>query len=69
LYMDITEFQILLSQSICGNIKLPNKIKYKIINKLSMINTLYNNSYKKYLYLEYSIISIYNYIEDYIDFL
>ncbi len=35
-----------------------------------MINTLYTIiSYKKYLYLEYTILSIYNSIEDYIDFL
>lgn len=69
IYTDITPFQNLLCQTICNNIKLPNPIKFKIINDISMINTLYNNSYKKYLYLEYTIISIYSSIEDYIDFL
>ena len=69
LYSDITPLQHELLSYICINNKLPNIIKYKIINEISTINHLYYNSYKKYLYLEYTIVAVYNCIKDYIDFL
>lgn len=63
------ELQKLLVSEICKNSRIPNNIKYKIYEGVSHINHLYSNSYTKNIYLEYCIMFIYKYIEDYIDIL
>ena len=51
------------------NTKIPNQIKYKIIDKISKLNHLYQKSYKQSIYLEYMIIDIYSLIAKYTHYL
>ena len=67
-YMDHTDsvdLQRIIIQRICSNYYLPNMIKYVIVNELTTINHLYQHSYRKPVFLEWIIYSLFKNLRHY----
>ena len=59
------ELQQYIVKQICKSITLPNAIKYNAIKDIVDVNHLYGYSYRKPLYLEYIIYSLFKHLEYY----
>jgi hypothetical protein len=59
------ELQQYIVKNICKSITLPNKVKYDAIKDIVNVNQLYGYSYRKPLYLEYIIYSLFKHLEYY----
>uniref|UniRef100_A0A6C0CE75 Uncharacterized protein n=1 Tax=viral metagenome TaxID=1070528 RepID=A0A6C0CE75_9ZZZZ len=59
------ELQQYIVKKICKSITLPNKVKYNAIEDIVDVNHLYGYSYRKPLYLEYIIYSLFKHLEYY----
>ena len=59
------ELQQYIVKKICKSITLPNKVKYNAIKDIVDVNHLYGYSYRKPLYLEYIIYSLFKHLEYY----
>ena len=59
------ELQQYIVKNICKSITLPNAIKYNAIKDIVDVNHLYGYSYRKPLYLEYIIYSLFKHLEYY----
>ena len=59
------ELQQYLVKEICKSITLPNQIKYNVIKDIVEVNYLYSYSYRKPLYLECIIYSLFKHLEYY----
>lgn len=59
------ELQQYIVKKICKSITLPSKVKYDAIKDIVEVNHLYGYSYRKPLYLEYIIYSLFKHLEYY----
>lgn len=59
------ELQQYIVKKICKSNSLPNKVKYDSIKDIVDVNYLYGYSYRKPLYLEYIIYSLFKHLEYY----
>jgi hypothetical protein len=59
------ELQQYIVKKICKSVTLPNKVKYDAIKNIVDANHLYGYSYRKPLYLEYIIYSLFKHLEYY----
>ena len=59
------ELQQYIVKKICESITLPAKVKYYAIKDIVDVNNLYGYSYRKPLYLEYIIYSLFKHLEYY----
>lgn len=59
------ELQQYIVKKICNSISLPAKVKYDAIKDIVDVNHLYGYSYRKPLYLEYIIYSLFKHLEYY----
>lgn len=59
------ELQQYIVKNICNSISLPAKVKYDAIKDIVDVNHLYGYSYRKPLYLEYIIYSLFKHLEYY----
>jgi hypothetical protein len=59
------DLQQYIVKNICNSISLPNKVKYDAIKDIVDVNHLYRYSYRKPLYLEYIIYSLFKHLEYY----
>jgi hypothetical protein len=59
------ELQQYIVKRICSSITLPNEIKHNAIKDIVDVNHLYGYSYRKPLYLEYIIYSLFKHLEYY----
>ena len=67
-YMDHTDsvdLQRIIIQRIGSNYYLPNPIKYAIVDELTTINHLYQYSYRKPIFLEWIIYSLFKHLRNY----
>jgi len=60
-----TDLQKLLVKRIGSNLYIPNSIKYKLVEDLCRINALYQHSFRKPIFLEFIIISLFKHLEHY----
>ena len=60
-----TDLQKLLIERIGSNLCIPNSIKYDLVEDISRINVLYQHSYRKPIFLELIIISLFKHLEYY----
>jgi len=60
-----TDLQKLLVKRIGSNLCIPNSIKYDLVEDISRINVLYQHSYRKPIFLELIIISLFKHLEYY----
>jgi len=51
--------------NISANLSLPNSIKEEVIKDICRINVLYQHSYRKPIFLEFIIISLFKHLENY----
>ena len=51
--------------NISENLSLPNSIKEEVIKDICRINVLYQHSYRKPIFLEFMIISLFKHLENY----
>ena len=59
------ELQQYIVTKIGSNLYLPNSIKYKVLQSIVDINKMYSYSYRKPIFLETIIYSLYNHLEHY----
>lgn len=59
------DLQQYIVKNICNSISLPAKVKYDAIKDIVDVNHLYGYSYRKPLYLEYIIYSLFKHLEYY----
>ena len=59
------DLQQYIVKKICKSITIPNKVKYNAIKDIVDVNHLYGYSYRKPLYLEYIIYSLFKHLEYY----
>ena len=59
------ELQKLFIIGICSNHSLPNSIKYAIVEDITKLNTLYQYSYRKPIFLECIIFCLFKHLEHY----
>jgi len=67
-YMDhknSNELQKLFIKRIGSNYTLPNSIKYNLVEELTIINSLYQHSYRKPIFLEWIIVSLFKHLQHY----
>ena len=67
-YMNHThsvELQRLFVEKIGSNAYIPNSVKYKLVEDMCRINKYYQHSYRKPIFLEFIIISLYKHLENY----
>ena len=64
-HKDSVDLQKLIIQRICSNYYLPNPIKYNIINEITTINYLYQYSYRKPIFLEWTLVSLFKHLRNY----
>jgi len=67
-YMNHThsiDLQMMLVSHIGSNISIPNSIKEQVIKDICRINVLYQHSYRKPIFLEFMIISLFKHLENY----
>ena len=67
-YMNHThsiDLQRLFVEKIGSNICIPNSVKYKLVEDMCRINKYYQHSYRKPIFLEFIIISLYKHLENY----
>ncbi len=62
---DSTPFQKYLVKQIGSNEYLPNPLKYKIVHDITYLNHLYQTSYRKSLYLEAILYSVFKHLQHY----
>ena len=60
-----TDLQRLFVEKIGSNSYIPNSVKYKLVEDMCRINHLYQHSYRKPIFLEFIIISLYKHLENY----
>jgi len=60
-----TYLQRLLVTNIGNNLCLPNSVKTNIIEDMCRINNLYQHSYRKPIFLEFIVISLFKHLENY----
>ena len=60
-----TDLQKLLVERIGLNLYIPNSVKYAVVEDICRINQLYQHSYRKPIFLEFIIISLYKHLENY----
>jgi len=60
-----TDLQKLLIKRIGSNSYIPNSIKYKVVEDICRINVLYQHSYRKPIFFEFIIISLFKHLEHY----
>ena len=60
-----TDLQRLFVEKIGLNLYIPNSVKYKVVEDMCRINNLYQHSYRKPIFLEFIIISLYKHLENY----
>jgi len=60
-----TDLQKLLIKRIGSNLSIPNSIKYDLVEDICRINALYQHSYRKPIFLEFIIISLFKHLEHY----
>jgi hypothetical protein len=64
-HKDSIELQRLIVMNISSNLYLPNPIKHDVIKDITSANYLYQHSYRKPLFLEYIIISLFKHLQHY----
>ena len=67
-YMNHThsiDLQRMIVSNIGANLSLPNSIKEQVIKDICRINVLYQHSYRKPIFLEFIIISLFKHLENY----
>ena len=67
-YMNHThsiDLQQMFVSNIGSNLSLPNSIKEQVIKDICRINVLYQHSYRKPIFLEFMIISLFKHLENY----
>ena len=57
--------QELWVKKIGSNNYIPNSIKYKVIRDICQLNVLYQHSYRKPIFLEYMILSLFKHLQHY----
>jgi len=64
-HKDSVDLQRIIIQRIGSNYYLPNPIKYAIVDELATINYLYQHSYRKPIFLEWIIYSLFKHLQHY----
>jgi len=64
-HKDSVDLQRMIIQRIGSNYYLPNPIKFAIVDEMAYINHLYQNSYRKPIFLEWIIYSLFKKLEHY----
>ena len=59
------ELQKMLISEIGNNLYLPNPVKYQFISDMAKLNTMYQYSFRKPIYFESMIISLFKNLEHY----
>jgi len=62
-HKDTNELQRIFIKRIGSNYSLPNSIKYNLVKELTTINSLYQHSYRKPIFLEYIIVSLFKHLQ------
>ena len=62
---ECTSLLQLIVKNVGDNLYIPNCIKLDLVSELTDVNKMYQNSYRKPIFLEYAIVCLFKHLENY----
>lgn len=64
-HRECTSLLQLIVKNVGDNLYIPNCIKINLVSELTDVNKMYQNSYRKPIFLEYAIVCLFKHLENY----